>query len=728
MPDVSEMFFQGAKLGATMFSDVRTSVDRIKAMEEETRRWELMREERAAAAQREQDTVVINDFIAQTNTLAWWKANGDSPEKIGQSLAFINAVRQRNGLAPIEGLTDIRKPMAAAEVSAAMQAAIVDPINGELTYKLMTMGLRDKYGDQFVDGLAADAYKQTIISERASREKLRAEAEARLPGQSIKTPLKTEDAQQTAQVANEFIKATGFIPSGVSLEGKLATSLMQSGIMKQRAAKPSDLPASLQAPLEELPENATAEDRLMYTLKVARGRMDRKTFENKLETANTSTMSIAQLRKLIHGADEAGVISAPKIEVPLLGGGSTSVIDEPEAMKQFMTPDRYEEYMQQKRNNNMAMAEKVFVALDGIWKMADSGVPVDSIKLSVAPMLGVINEYAKENGFAVMTEDQLLRGVEDAVARANRRKQREEVAAGLEISTSVANIDLIRSHAELNRAQARHLGRGGGGGGGGGWGGGGMYMAGDDDITLGALPSSVLNTARNPKTGALNPAKVNYIGRQYFTQIFGSADVSNSELTKLANMGMSKDTMSLLTFNSQSHTGLAMSELNAMVTTSSNKSLALWVANPQLQKALMSSDERTANAARAQVRSELSKGTLRLSRLGSANLDRNLAANVVRVTNSNGYSTDSNVYLWAQDKLTANAGKATNKPAPAGEDKKNDGTTTNKPAPAGKAKKPYTVTHKRPSQKIENHAGGGYSGGITSRGGRVYNAKGVQIK
>ena len=34
MPDVSEMFFQGAKLGATMFSDVRTSVDRIKAMEE----------------------------------------------------------------------------------------------------------------------------------------------------------------------------------------------------------------------------------------------------------------------------------------------------------------------------------------------------------------------------------------------------------------------------------------------------------------------------------------------------------------------------------------------------------------------------------------------------------------------------------------------------------------------------------------------------------------------
>lgn len=711
MPDVSEMFFQGAKLGATMFSDVRTSVDRIKAMEEETRRWELMREERAAAAQREQDTVVINDFIAQTNTLAWWKANGDSPEKIGQSLAFINAVRQRNGLAPIEGLTDIRKPMAAAEVSAAMQAAIVDPINGELTYKLMTMGLRDKYGDQFVDGLAADAYKQTIISERASREKLRAEAEARLPGQSIKTPLKTEDAQQTAQVANEFIKATGFIPSGVSLEGKLATSLMQSGIMKQRAAKPSDLPASLQAPLEELPENATAEDRLMYTLKVARGRMDRKTFENKLETANTSTMSIAQLRKLIHGADEAGVISAPKIEVPLLGGGSTSVIDEPEAMKQFMTPDRYEEYMQQKRNNNMAMAEKVFVALDGIWKMADSGVPVDSIKLSVAPMLGVINEYAKENGFAVMTENQLLRGVEDAVARANRRKQREEVAAGLEISTSVANIDLIRSHAELNRAQARHLGRGGGGGGGGGWGGGGMYMAGDDDITLGALPSSVLNTARNPKTGALNPAKVNYIGRQYFTQIFGSADVSNSELTKLANMGMSKDTMSLLTFNSQSHTGLAMSELNAMVTTSSNKSLALWVANPQLQKALMSSDERTAKAARAQVRYELSNGTLRLSRLGSANLDRNLAANVVRVTNSNGYSTDSNVYLWAQDKLTANAGKATNKPAPAGEDKK-----------------PYTVTHKRPSQKIENHAGGGYSGGITSRGGRVYNAKGVQIK
>lgn len=728
MPDVSEMFFQGAKLGATMFSDVRTSVDRIKAMEEETRRWELMREERAAAAQREQDTVVINDFIAQTNTLAWWKANGDSPEKIGQSLAFINAVRQRNGLAPIEGLTDIRKPMAAAEVSAAMQAAIVDPINGELTYKLMTMGLRDKYGDKFVDGLAADAYKQTIISERASREKLRAEAEARLPGQSIKTPLKTEDAQQTAQVANEFIKATGFIPSGVSLEGKLATSLMQSGIMKQRAAKPSDLPASLQAPLEELPENATAEDRLMYTLKVARGRMDRKTFENKLDTANTSTMSIAQLRKLIHGADEAGVISAPKIEVPLLGGGSTLVIDEPEAMKQFMTPDRYEEYMQQKRNNNMAMAEKVFVALDGIWKMADSGVPVDSIKSSVAPMLGVINEYAKENGFAVMTENQLLRGVEDAVARANRRKQREEVAAGLEISTSVANIDLIRSHAELNRAQARHLGRGGGGGGGGGWGGGGMYMAGDDDITLGALPSSVLNTARNPKTGALNPAKVNYIGRQYFTQIFGSADVSNSELTKLANMGMSKDTMSLLTFNSQSHTGLAMSELNAMVTTSSNKSLALWVANPQLQKALMSSDERTANAARAQVRSELSKGTLRLSRLGSANLDRNLAANVVRVTNSNGYSTDSNVYLWAQDKLTANAGKATNKPAPAGEDKKNDGTTTNKPAPAGKAKKPYTVTHKRPSQKIENHAGGGYSGGITSRGGRVYNAKGVQIK
>lgn len=711
MPDVSEMFFQGAKLGATMFSDVRTSVDRIKAMEEETRRWELMREERAAAVQREQDTVVINDFIAQTNTLAWWKANGDSPEKIGQSLAFINAVRQRNGLAPIEGLTDIRKPMAAAEVSAAMQAAIVDPINGELTYKLMTMGLRDKYGDKFVDGLAADAYKQTIISERASREKLRAEAEARLPGQSIKTPLKTEDAQQTAQVANEFIKATGFIPSGVSLEGILATSLMQSGIMKQRAAKPSDLPASLQAPLEELPENATAEDRLMYTLKVARGRMDRKTFENKLETANTSTMSIAQLRKLIHGADEAGVISAPKIEVPLLGGGSTSVIDEPEAMKQFMTPDRYEEYMQQKRNNNMAMAEKVFVALDGIWKMADSGVPVDSIKSSVAPMLGVINEYAKENGFAVMTENQLLRGVEDAVARANRRKQREEVAAGLEISTSVANIDLIRSHAELNRAQARHLGRGGGGGGGGGWGGGGMYMAGDDDITLGALPSSVLNTARNPKTGALNPAKVNYIGRQYFTQIFGSADVSNSELTKLANMGMSKDTMSLLTFNSQSHTGLAMSELNAMVTTSSNKSLALWVANPQLQKALMSSDERTANAARAQVRSELSKGTLRLSRLGSANLDRNLAANVVRVTNSNGYSTDSNVYLWAQDKLTANAGKATNKPAPAGEDKK-----------------PYTVTHKRPSQKIENHAGGGYSGGITSRGGRVYNAKGVQIK
>lgn len=654
MADVSDIFFRSANLGAQMFSDVRTSVDRYKALEEETRRWEVMRQEREEQRQLEQDMLAIKDFTEQTNSLNWWKANGDDPQKLAAAITGINEIRARRGLQPIAGLTDIRRARIAEDVSTNLTAALADPIAGDMRWNLFVAGLRETYGDAAVDNMANESYMNTVAATRKEQEERR-----RLAAEAIKTvkvtePLKEPSAQTTAEAASASIvdsvaKMTGIVAPSDKLASQLKTSLLGSGITTTRMGMESDLPESFKGQLSELPENATAEDRMRYLYEASKGRRDIKTLETKLATANTSNMTIAELRRLMKDGVDAGLIALPMKEVTYLNGGSSVIIDEVESMRQFMTPDRYEEYKRQKTQDNLAVAKEVGSMYELVNKMAVSGASMESIKAAVKPYLSAVNAYALEMGMPVMTDTQFLNGIEGLVQLTQSKLKHEQLRLPIETDTAVANLALIQSQVELNKAQAadirsgRRYGRGGGGGGGG--------MAGQAidlaDLSVGAIPSNLRDMARNPKTGVLNVSRMSSIGTQYYTTIFGTPDMSTVETSRLYNLGMSNESIAVMTYRGQTYTGAAVAEANAMITKGSDAALATWLTNPEHIRILNGKDPKAKAQLRELLKSSFRQGTLTFSERGIRNLNRNLALHIKRVHQDNGYATDSNAYNWA---------------------------------------------------------------------------------